>query len=91
MPCGVRVFGRVVVRRAVAAERDFTSLAGPQMNPICTDLHAFFAFATLRLLNRVDRVEMRAASVGHYSILAAPVNLTSLARHHCLNNSHREN
>jgi hypothetical protein len=34
---------------------------------------------------------MRAASVGHRSTLAAPVNLTSPARHHCLNNSRREN
>ena len=82
MACGVRVFGRVVVRRAVAAKRDSASLAGPQMNPVRTDLHAFFAFATLRLLDRIDRVEMRATSVGHRSTLAAPVNLTSPARHH---------
>ena len=51
MACGMRVFGRVVVRRAVAAKRDSTSLAGPQMNPLRADLYAFFAFAALRLFD----------------------------------------
>jgi hypothetical protein len=51
MPARVRVFARVMVWRAVATERDSTCLAGPQMNPVRTDLHAFFAFGTLRLLD----------------------------------------
>jgi hypothetical protein len=72
MACGVRVFGRVVVRRAVAAKRDSTSLAGPQMHPLRADLYAFFAFAALRLFDRIDRVKMRATSIGHDVILAAP-------------------
>jgi len=46
-----RVFACVTVRRAVAAERDTTCLAGPQMNPVCTDLYAFLAFAALRLFD----------------------------------------
>jgi hypothetical protein len=51
----------VLIRRAVAAQRDSTRLARPEMHPIGTDLYAFFAFATLRLLDRVslDRVQMR--------------------------------
>ena len=89
MPTRVRVFAGMMVWRAVATERDSTCLAGPQMNPVGTDLHAFFAFAALRLLDGLDRIEMRTASVSHYSILAAPVNLTSLARLHCLNNWRR--
>jgi hypothetical protein len=51
MSRGVRVFAGVPIRRAVAAKRDSTSLAGPQMNPICADLYAFFAFTTLRLFD----------------------------------------
>ena len=51
MPALMRVFGGVPIWRAVAAERDAAFLAGPQMNPIVADLHAFFAFPALRLLN----------------------------------------
>ena len=47
----VRVFGGVPIWRAVAAERDAAFLAGPQMHPVVADLHAFFAFPALRLLN----------------------------------------
>jgi len=47
----VRVFARMPVWRAVATARDSTCLAGPQMNPVRTDLNAFFAFGTLRLLD----------------------------------------
>lgn len=71
MPTLVRVFSGVPVRRTVAAERDAACLAGPQMNPVVADLHAFFAFAALRLFDRCDRVEMRTASLRHCSIFAA--------------------
>ncbi len=47
----MRVLAGVTVRRAVAAERDAAFLAGPQMHPVCADLHAFFAFAALRLFD----------------------------------------
>jgi hypothetical protein len=87
----MRVFGGVPVWGAIAAECHATGLAGAQVYPISSNLHAFFAFAALRLLDRLDRIEMRTASVGHHSILAAPVNFTSPARHHCLNNSRCEN
>src|SRR5205823_4438242 len=43
----VRVFAGVPIWRAVTAERDATRLARSQMNPVCTDLYAFFAFAAL--------------------------------------------
>jgi len=48
---GMRMFAGVLVWRAVTAERDTTCLAGPQMNPVCADLHAFFAFAALRMFD----------------------------------------
>jgi len=38
------------------------------MDPIITDLDAFFAFPAMRLLDGIDLVEMRAASVRHYGI-----------------------
>ncbi len=60
MSAGVRMFGRVPVRRAVAAQRDSTCLARPQMHPIAADLHAFFTFGALRLFDRFNRIQMRA-------------------------------
>jgi len=47
----VRVFAGVPIRRAVAAKRGSTRLAGAQMNPIFADLYAFFAFTALRLFD----------------------------------------
>ena len=65
MSTGARVFAGVLIRRAIAAQRDSTRLARPEMHPIGTDLHAFFAFASLRLLNRFNRIQMRTASGVH--------------------------
>ena len=67
MSTGVRVFAGVLIRRAVAAQRDSTRLARPQMHPVGTDLHAFFAFATMRLLDRLnlDQFQMGTASRIH--------------------------
>jgi hypothetical protein len=67
MSTGVRVFAGVLIWRAVAAQRDSTRLARPQMNPVAADLYAFFAFTTMRLLDRLnrDRIQMRTASRTH--------------------------
>ncbi len=67
MSTGIRVFAGVLIRRAVAAERDSTRLARPEMHPVGTDLYAFFAFATMRLLDRFngDRIQMRTSSGIH--------------------------
>ena len=64
---GMRVFAGVLIWRAVAAQRDSTRLARPEMHPIRTDLYAFFAFATMRLLDRLNhnRIQMRTASRTH--------------------------
>ena len=60
MPGGMRVFAGVTVRRAVAAECYAALLAGAQMNPVCADFNALFAFLTLRMFYRPNRLEMRA-------------------------------
>ena len=67
MSTGVRVFAGVLIRRAVATQRDSTHLARPEMHPIRSDLYAFFAFATMRLLDRLDfnRIQVRTASATH--------------------------
>ena len=67
MSTGVGVFAGVLIRRAVAAQRDSTRLARPEMHPIRTDLHAFCAFATMRLLDRLylNRIQMRTAAGTH--------------------------
>ena len=67
MSTGMCVFAGVLIWRAVAAQRDSTRLARPEMHPIGTNLHAFFAFATMRLLDRLDRdrIQMRTASRTH--------------------------
>ena len=65
MPTSVCMFCGVAIRRTIAAQRDSTRLARPQMNPVAADLHTFFAFAALWPFDRLDRVQMRAASDTH--------------------------
>ena len=67
MSTGMRVFAGVLIRRAVAAQRDSAPLARPEMHPVGTDLYAFFAFTTMRLLDRLngDRIQMRTPSGTH--------------------------
>jgi hypothetical protein len=72
MARSVRVFAGVPVWRAVAAECRSARLTGAQMHPIRADLYALFAFTALWLFDRLDRVKMRATSIGHDVILAAP-------------------
>ena len=51
LSAGVRMFGGVLIRRTVAAQRYPTCLARSQMHPVVTDLHALFAFGAKRLLD----------------------------------------
>jgi hypothetical protein len=60
-----RVFAGVLIWRAVTAERDATFLTGAQMNPGAANLYALFAFATLRLFDGFDCIQMRTASGTH--------------------------
>jgi hypothetical protein len=45
------VLAGMPIRRAIAAQRDATLLAGAQMDPGRTDFYAFLTFAALRLLD----------------------------------------
>ena len=54
------VLARMAVRRRIAAEGAPARLAGAQMNPAITGLHAFFAFVTAWCLDATDRVDMSA-------------------------------
>jgi len=67
MSTRVRVFAGVLIRGAVAAQRDSTRLARSEMHPIGTNLHAFFAFAPVRLLDRLNlnRIQMSTTSGIH--------------------------
>ena len=54
MPARSRVLRRVVVRRAVTAQRGPAALTGPQMNPLGVNLDALLAGGTLRMLDGGD-------------------------------------
>ena len=71
MHTGVRVLAGVLIRRAVAAQRDSTRLARSEMHPMRTDLHTFFAFAPMRLLDRLNRnrIQMRTTSGTHNRLM----------------------
>ena len=68
MAAAMRVFGGVLIRRAVATERNSTFLARPQMHPVAADLNAFFAFAAVWLFDGLDPFKMSTPSGGHGSL-----------------------
>jgi len=71
----MRVFARVLVWGTVTAQRHAALLARSQMNPARTDLNTLGAFANLRLLHRLNRIEMRTTSFRHnYSELLVETN-----------------
>src|SRR5262249_51639730 len=61
----LRVLRRVAVRRVVAAARAPALLAGPQVDPLRSRLHAVLALAPLRALYRLDGLDVGAAGLGH--------------------------
>ena len=65
MPGRVRMFAYVLIWGAVTAERDTACLARAHVNPVSADLHALGAFANLRLLHGIDRVEMTTTAFRH--------------------------
>jgi hypothetical protein len=67
MADGTRVLAGVAVRRTVATEGYAALLTGAEMNPLGTDLHAFFAFKSLGMANRFNGVEML-ATAKHFAI-----------------------
>jgi len=64
-----RVFAGVAVGRAVATQSGTALLTGAQMHPLRSDFYALGAFADGRLLNRINRIEVRAAAIGHLRLL----------------------
>jgi hypothetical protein len=62
-----RVFAGVLIRRAVATQCHATLLAGAQMHPLRSDLHALLALGAVRKFDARDGRKMAAASVGHNS------------------------
>jgi len=91
MSTGAGVFAGVLIRRAVAAQCDSTRLARAEMHPVGTDLYAFFAFATMRLLDRLNlnRIQMRAATVGHNDVSLFRYNKTRNPAENCHSASFR--
>ncbi len=65
MSCAVGVFGSVTIRRAIATPRPSALLAGAQVHPRGTDLHALFADAFVWKFNVSDRSDMCANFGGH--------------------------
>ena len=64
-----RVFTGVAIRRTVATKSRAALLTGAEMHPLSADLHALGALGNFRLLDRIDRIEMRAAPIGHLRLL----------------------
>jgi hypothetical protein len=79
MTACICVLGRVAIGRVIAAERYATLLARSQMDPGSADLHALFAFRTVRTLDMLDCVEMRAASIIHRWLERLPFGDARLA------------
>ena len=69
MTGGVSMFARVTISRRIAAQCRAALLAGSKMDPGIADFHALGALAGFRLLDRIDRIEMRAAPIGHLRLL----------------------
>ena len=65
MSLGVRVRRGVTIRRIVTAQSRTARLTRPQMDPLCADLHALFAFPPLRVFDAGNRAYMRASFSSH--------------------------
>ena len=70
MTRGVGVLTGMAIRRAITTEGHTALLTRAQMNPFVSDFYTLFAFASFRVFDRLNRVEMRAASVRQHLILA---------------------
>src|SRR2546428_12388630 len=60
-----RVLARVPVGRVIATPRGAALLAGAQVHPLRTDLHALLALPALRVPDGRNRGDMCACCVGH--------------------------
>ncbi|HEY4281598.1 MAG TPA: hypothetical protein VGM62_00935 [Chthoniobacterales bacterium] len=62
-----RVLTGVMIGRTVTAKGDAALLAGAEMHPIRADLYTLGALEGLRMLDRLDCSNVRAATVRHRS------------------------
>jgi hypothetical protein len=70
---GTCMFGRVAVRRIVAAKCRSAFLTGAQMDPLPADLHAFGTLSPFGMFDSRDRTQVRAALIrAHRSIVPSP-------------------
>src|ERR1700683_185012 len=74
MFAGVRVLARVTVRRAVAAQRSSTFLAGTQMHPPVAGLYALLAYTAFGMFYRSDGSKMHAGFICHGLLRKYSVN-----------------
>lgn len=65
MPARSRVFSGMLVWRVVAAQSRAAFLTGPQMDPLCIDLHTLRALAALSVFDRRNRFKMRTSNTSH--------------------------
>ena len=63
MPCLMKMFGHVLVRRLIATERCATGLAGTQVHPVAANFNAFLTFISFGLLEFFDAFYMGAGRV----------------------------
>lgn len=65
MSAGVGMLRRVAVWGAIAAPRGATRLAGAQVNPHSSDLHALVTLANLRAFNLVNFIDVFTSLLAH--------------------------
>jgi hypothetical protein len=68
MTARLRVVRGVPVRRVVTTQRPAALLARAQVNPAVACFHALLAFTLPRVLHGGNRIQVRAASIGHDSL-----------------------
>ena len=73
MADGAGMFTRMPVRRAIAAKGDTAFLAGPEMDPLGSDLYAFLALQPGRRDDGIDRKKMWADSSHGQSLFVQDV------------------
>jgi hypothetical protein len=62
----VSVFTGMTIRRAIAAQSHTAFLAGPEMHPRISQLHAFHTLKSLRLADIFNRAKVKTnLSIGH--------------------------
>jgi len=69
MSTRVRMLGGVAIRRVVTTQGRATRLTRAQVHPSCADLHALFAFPSLRVFDTRNGLDMDTRFVRHDPLL----------------------